>query len=109
MSLVMAAISYLSRNFLHSRSISVVLPEPTGPPIPTRKGPWGFFIIDASFSTPRLRHCGTAPKRLTLVSRPKQPRVLRLVASAGEVGAESGRPDVIELDDQRTLRSRSHV
>ena len=26
---------------LQSRSISAVLPEPTGPPTPTRKGPWG--------------------------------------------------------------------
>ena len=26
---------------LHSRSISAVLPEPTGPPTPTRSGPWG--------------------------------------------------------------------
>src|SRR5579863_10419392 len=40
MSLVMAAISKRSRNFLHSASISAVLPEPTGPPTPTRSGPW---------------------------------------------------------------------
>src|SRR5215510_7056693 len=26
--------------FLHSRSISAVLPDPTGPPTPTRRGPW---------------------------------------------------------------------
>ena len=26
-------------------SISAVLPEPTGPPIPTRRGPLGFFVM----------------------------------------------------------------
>src|SRR5260221_12048509 len=41
MSLVIAAISYRSRSRLHNASISEVLPEPTGPPTPTRSGPWG--------------------------------------------------------------------
>ena len=39
MSLVMAHRSKRSRNDLQSASISAVLPEPTGPPMPTRKGP----------------------------------------------------------------------
>jgi hypothetical protein len=46
----MAAISYRSRNFLHNKSINAVLPEPTGPPTPTRKGPWGCFILRLSLS-----------------------------------------------------------
>src|SRR4029077_4294275 len=40
MSLVMAAISKRSRSRLHSQSINAVLPEPTGPPTPTRNGPF---------------------------------------------------------------------
>src|ERR1700687_804106 len=39
MSLVMAAMSKRSRSRLHSASTSAVLPEPTGPPTPTRSGP----------------------------------------------------------------------
>src|SRR5258707_1041919 len=45
MSLVIAAISYAPRNRLHSASISAVLPDPTGPPTPTRRGPWVFFAL----------------------------------------------------------------
>src|ERR687897_915634 len=39
MSLVIAATSQASRIRLHSESTNAVLPEPTGPPIPTRRGP----------------------------------------------------------------------
>src|SRR5688572_20878246 len=39
MSLVTAAMSYLSRSALHSARVSAVFPEPTGPPMPTRSGP----------------------------------------------------------------------
>src|SRR5690554_2185094 len=38
MSLVMATSSYLAAIFLQSISSSVVFPEPTGPPTPTRSG-----------------------------------------------------------------------
>src|SRR5689334_8231704 len=38
MSLVTAATSYLSRMALQSARVSAVLPEPTGPPMPTLKG-----------------------------------------------------------------------
>jgi hypothetical protein len=37
--------SYLSRIALHNASISAVFPEPTGPPMPTRKGPLGLVIL----------------------------------------------------------------
>ena len=36
----MTAMEYFSRIALHSFSVSVVLPEPTGSPIPTRSGPF---------------------------------------------------------------------
>src|SRR5260221_2785752 len=44
MSLVIAAISKRPRSALHNASISAVLPEPTGPPTPTRRGPCGLVI-----------------------------------------------------------------
>src|SRR6266571_4174537 len=81
MSLVMAAISKRPRKCLHSASISAVLPEPTGPPTPTRRGPWDFAI-------------GSAPE---------EARVLRLVAQAGEIGAERGAADLVERRRHRAL------
>src|SRR5712664_2086034 len=86
MSLVIAAISYRSRSSLHKASISAVLPEPTGPPTPTRRGPWDVRMLSA----------------------PEQPRVLRLVAHARNIAAEGGAADVIEAGDQRTPRGRGH-
>ena len=47
--LVIAAISKRSRNRLHSQSISAVLPEPTGPPTPTRNGPFTLSMASPFF------------------------------------------------------------
>ena len=83
MSLVIAAISKRSRSRLHSASISAVLPEPTGPPTPTRRGPCAWHALMT-----------------------EQPRVLRLVAHAGEVGAERRAADVVERRGERARRGR---
>jgi hypothetical protein len=68
MSLVTTAMSYLSRSAWHSARVSAVLPEPTGPPMPTRRGggsamrqagrevaPFGFRQYQRL-----LHHCGDA-------------------------------------------------
>src|SRR5229473_4951639 len=47
MSLVIAAISYRSRIVLQSKSINAVFPDPTGPPMPMRSGPWDLDISNA--------------------------------------------------------------
>src|ERR1700747_804201 len=39
MSFVITMMSYVLRRRLHRASTSAVLPDPTGPPIPTRRGP----------------------------------------------------------------------
>src|SRR6185503_2360163 len=82
MSLVIAAMSYSPRSRLHSASISAVLPEPTGPPTPTRRGPFTCFMR-------------------RLLSRPEQPRVLRLVPHGGDIGAECCAADLIQRRCQR--------
>src|SRR5262245_34036878 len=77
MSLVMAQISYRSRNTLQSASIRAVLPEPTGPPMPTRSGPLGDFAI-----APPLG--------------PEQPRILRSMPHGADVDQDCGTPDITE-------------
>src|SRR3954447_1166177 len=75
MSLVTTAMSSVARIFLHSRSTSAVLPEPTGPPTPTRKGP----RIVISHSPRQQRHQtgrqNHAERRIELhVPRGERPR-----------------------------------
>src|SRR3954463_7482018 len=66
MSLVTAAMSYLSRNALHRASVSAVLPEPTGPPMPTRStdraGP------PASFDSIAMPYCTNPMERIGLAA-----------------------------------------
>src|SRR4029077_9893903 len=124
MSLVMAAISYRSRSALHSASISAVLPEPTGPPTPTRSGPWELVIIHTPFEMPSsapaddpasiaaaesrrvLRYGMPAFAGMTAELRPEQPCVLGFVAHAGEIGAERRPADLIERRDERARGAR---
>src|SRR5690554_6418392 len=47
MSLVTTSISSRSRSRLQSTSSNAVLPEPTGPPTPTRKGGFDSFISNS--------------------------------------------------------------
>src|SRR6185437_6993304 len=112
MSLVMAAIWYLSRSALHKRSISAVLPEPTGPPTPTRRGPWGFFI-GVCILVSRCPWSSTLPLQGRVKcgscirppqSRPEQPRVLSLVPQGCEVGAERRRAQIIKRCLERAPR-----
>src|SRR5947209_7583845 len=65
MSLVMAAISKRSRSRLHSQSISAVLPEPTGPPTPTRSRPCTLIMAPIS--------CGHSAANATAFETPELP------------------------------------
>src|SRR3954469_2413798 len=124
MSLVMAAISYVPRSVLHSASISAVLPEPTGPPTPTRSGPWELVIIhtplELSPSAPAddpvsiaaagsrrvLRSWKPASAGMTAELRPEQPCVLGFVAHAGDIGTERRPADPIKRRDERARYGR---
>src|SRR6476619_5953945 len=82
MSLVIAAISYFSRSRLHNASISEVLPEPTGPPMPTRSGPLVLLMI---------------------ASTPEKACVLAFVAHAGEVGTKGCAAEIVKRRRQSAV------
>src|ERR1700722_18716063 len=69
MSFVIAAMSYFSGNVLHSASISAVLPVPTGPPTPTRSGPWGDIVMSETTSYIEFR-AASRPDRIETRSPP---------------------------------------
>src|ERR1700722_20848706 len=75
---------------LHRASISAVLPEPTGPPMPTRSGPLG---------------AGWVIKKLRMGSTAEQAGVLGLVAHAGDVGPKGRAADFVERAGERLLRT----
>src|SRR5947208_4971354 len=87
MSFVIATSSNWPRIRLHNASIRAVLPEPTGPPMPTRSGPCVLVIAEAPSSAP------------------EQPRVLRLVAMTRKIGAERPAADIVERCCER-MRER---
>src|SRR3954468_13356104 len=88
MSFVTPTRSHLSRIVLQSISTSVVLPEPTGPPTPTRSGGRRLLRL-AMWCSGVGRAAGLAEKAVMagLVaagSGAEQARVLGLVARAGD-------------------------
>src|ERR1044071_6604058 len=109
---------------MHSASISADLPEPTGPPTPTRSGPWEMVILHTPFelsssapvddpvsiaaagSRRVLRSWKPASAGMTAELRPEQPCVLGFVAHAGEIGADRRPADLIERRDERTRGGR---
>src|SRR5918911_319145 len=101
--------------------MSAVLPEPTGPPTPTRSGPCGWIIRQTPPPVARMDE-REAPRNLgrvspgfapaarplhpgygTSSSTPEQARVLRLVPLAREIGAEGGGSHCVERNDGRAL------
>src|SRR5258708_4802458 len=85
MSLVTAAMSYLSRSALPSASVSAVLPEPTGPPMPTRSGELSVMTWSRSAVTSGTEN----PAVLGLVARRQESEARREVGKIGVV--ERGR------------------
>src|ERR1700737_2047658 len=77
---------------LHKASISAVLPEPTGPPTPTRSGPLEWLM-------------GGFMKSSGARSTAEQPCILGLVAHARNVGPKCRAADVLERAVERPLRA----
>src|SRR5580693_9816925 len=95
MSFVITTRSYRSRNNLHSTSTRVVLPDPTGPPMPTRKG--GFRLVRwALLTVIALRKASNSEFRL----RAKEPRILVCMPrrNNSQVGSKGGDPVGAGLD-----------
>src|ERR1700760_2607544 len=110
MSLVTTTRSHLSRIALHSISTSVVLPEPTGPPTPTRSGGRRLLRL-AMWCSGVAREAGVWAKSVMAVSAKsgtEQARLLGLVAGAGDPEHRREGLHVVILHRQRAFDRRRH-
>src|SRR5277367_1351980 len=73
---------------LHKESIKAVLPDPTGPPMPTRSGPLGLCMM----------------RSFDLAA--EQAGILGFVPDARQIGAEGRAAEIIKLGGQSALRRR---
>src|SRR5471030_2213723 len=115
MSLVTSTRSQRSRIALHSISTSVVLPEPTGPPTPTRSGGRRLLRL-AMWCSGVARAAGVWAKSVMNgsldwfadFSGTKQARILRLVLGAGDAQHRRERLHVVVAHRQGAGDQRRH-
>src|SRR5471032_804024 len=104
MSLVTTTRSQRSRIALHNISTSVVFPDPTGPPTPTRSGGRRLLRL-AMWCSGVERAAGAEAKSvmtgLVGCSRTGQARILDLVAGTGDPEHRRERLDVVVAHRQR--------
>src|SRR6056297_1502379 len=87
MSLVTTAMECFGASARHSAAVSVVLPAPTGPPMPTRRGPLGDVARGVmSASSSRSENAG----------------IQRLVPLAGDVQRGREATDIVGLGAHRS-------
>src|SRR5262249_20176567 len=93
MSLVTTAMSCRARSARHSASASAVLPEPTGPPIPTLKGPVS---------------CSTASLLTPHSLRSEEPAVLGFVPCRQQRQAGREVPETLIIESARVCSGHSN-
>src|ERR1700742_1406223 len=107
MSLVTTTRSQRSRIALQSISTSVVLPEPTGPPTPTRSGGRRLERLATWCSGVGVWAC--VVMAVSTRSGTEQARILGLVARAGDAQHRREGLHVVVLHRQRMLDQRRHL